>query len=102
MGMYRYRKCRCEICSAAMRAERSKYRKKSDNSRLMLDFAPLEAWLGLRGYLFDMDNTRLIRWRERGIGVYTVDKICLRHGVHPAQIYGSAFYAGCFDEEFAA
>ena len=102
IGMYRYRKCRCEICSAAMRAERRKYRKVNDDTNVKLSFAPMEQWLTRRGYMDLVENTSVRRWREKGVSIYTIDSLCVRYGVHPAQVYGSAFYSGCFDEEFAA
>lgn len=102
MGMYRYRGCRCEICSAAMREERRKYRPKSDNVNVKLDWSVMEDWLVKRGQLEFVDNTGLRRWRESGIPVYTADALCMRFGVHPAEVFGSEFYKGCFEQEFAA
>lgn len=99
MGMYRQRGCRCEICNAAMAAHRKKYRKMSDNSKLMLDATPLMEWLERNEQLYFLDSNTVARWRERGIGVYTADALCTRMGVHPAEVFGFKFYEGCFDEQ---
>ena len=102
MGMYRYRRCRCEICCAAMREERGRYGAKSDNSKLQLDATPLLEFLEKKEYTSLYESNTIKRWREKGINVYMADKVCLRFGVHPAEIFGSAFYEGCFGEESAA
>ena len=100
MGMYRYRKCRCEICSRAMYEFRLKYRKRSDNSRVMLDATPFLEWLQRNGQLTMMDTSTVYNWRTRGIGIYSADSWCTRLGVHPAEVFGHKFYQGCFDEEY--
>lgn len=99
---YRDRKCRCDICREAARIVRARYRKKSDNSKLVLDGNILVNWLERTGYSEDFDQRQLGRWRSRGINVYTADKVCLSFGMHPAELYGMAFYGECFDQGSAA
>lgn len=99
MGMYRYAGCRCEICNGVMAEHRKKYRKKSDNSKVMLDATPLINWLQRNEQLTLMDTSSVHNWRTRGIGVYTADALCTRMGVHPAEVFGFKFYEGCFDEQ---
>ena len=97
IGMYRYRRCRCEICNEAMAVVRAKYRKKSDNYRKMMDATPLLEWLAVNGQLHQVDDSTRRHWAMRGLTVYTIDKVCIRLGVHPAEVYGYRFYEGCFD-----
>lgn len=98
MGMYRYRRCRCEICSEAMYHFRKKYRKTSDNYNKMIDATPLLNWLRENGQITQIDGSTARKWAERGLSVYTIDKVCIRLGVHPAEVYGNRFYQGCFGE----
>lgn len=98
---YRDRACRCDICKEAARVVRAKYRKKSDNSKLILDGNILVDWLERTGYSEELDARQMDRWRTRGVHVYTADRICLSFGVHPAYLYGFAFYADCFNGEAA-
>lgn len=95
---YRDRKCRCDICREAARVVRARYRPKSDNSNLQLDATPLLEFLEVKGYTSEFESNTIKRWREKGVNVYMADKVCLRFGVHPAEIFGSAFYQGCFGE----
>ena len=97
MGMYRYRKCRCDVCSEAMRQFRKKYRKTSDNYNKMVDATPLLEWLTVNNQLDRIDGSTVRKWRERGLSVYVIDKVCIRLGAHPAEVYGNKFYEGCFD-----
>lgn len=99
MNMYRQRGCRCEICSEAMAAHRRKYRKKTDNCKIMLDATPLLEWLQRNEQITTIDSSSVTNWRNRGIGIYTADSLCTRMGVHPAEIFGNKFYVGCFDGE---
>lgn len=101
MPMYRYRRCRCDICCAAMRDERRKYRKKSDSVDIRLDPAPLIARLQWGDRLEYINNQTIARWLEDGIDVYLADFWCMKFGWHPAEVFGSAFYQGCFDKEMA-
>lgn len=98
---YRDRKCRCEICKDAARVVRSRYRKKSDNSKLVLDGNVLVDWLERNDYAGELDARQLARWRTNGIHVYTADRICLSFGIHPTFLYGYSFYAQCFDGDAA-
>jgi hypothetical protein len=41
-------------------------------------------------------------WLEKGIDIYWADFWCIKFGYHPVEIFGNAFYQGCFDEERAA
>lgn len=97
-GMYRQRGCRCEVCCSAMVELRLKYRKNNDNYKIPLDATPLLEWLERNGQLSILETNTIHNWRTRGIGVYAADAFCTRLGVHPAQVFGSKFYEGCFSE----
>ena len=98
---YRY-KCRCEICVNAQKAARNKNRPLSDSAKVRLDATPLIERLAMADQLDQVDPAVIRRWERDGIDVYWADKWCLKFGWHPANVFGQAFYAGCFDEEFAA
>ena len=89
MGMYRYRRCRCEVCCEAMYHFRKKYRKTSDNYNKMIDATPLLNWLRENGQITQIDGSTARKWAERGLSVYSIDKVCIRLGVHPVEIYGN-------------
>jgi hypothetical protein len=97
LGMYRYRKCRCEICKSAAAADRVKYRKYAN--RLYLPAAPLIERLVWAGQLDQVPSDVVKSWRMKGVYVYSADYWCLKFGFHPAEIYGYHFYKGCFDGE---
>lgn len=96
---YRARGCRCEICSDAAANLRKRYRKVSDNCRLRLDPEPLIAKLREHNQLIFIDTAQVHKWRERGMDIYNADKWCLKFGWHPSEVFGQAFYVGCFDQE---
>jgi len=98
MSMYRYRQCRCDICCGVMREHRKKYRKRPDGYNEMIDATPLLNWLQENGQITQIDGSTARKWAERGLSVYSIDKVCIRLGVHPAEVYGHKFYQGCFDE----
>jgi hypothetical protein len=66
-----------------------------------IPFAPLEAWLLACGspQIFGDNIARYFyRWRDRGIPLYTADRICCEIlGVHPHQVFGDAWFS--FGEE---
>lgn len=98
-------KCRCEICVAAQSAARTKSRYRDERSvsvKLRLDPAPLIRRLEVTEQLDMIDPKTIRRWQRLGMDVYFADKWCLKFGWHPAEVFGQAFYAGCFDQEFAA
>jgi hypothetical protein len=100
VSMYRYRKCRCQVCKDAMTVQRKLYRKLK--RRLYIPADPLIAKLERIGKLSEIESGILKSWRFKGINIYSADYWCLKYGYHPAEIFGQAFYTGCFDEEFAA
>jgi hypothetical protein len=100
VSMYRYRKCRCQVCKDAMNEQRRLYRKLK--RRFYISADPLIAKLEQIEKLADIDSATMKSWRMKGISVYSADYWCLKYGYHPAEIFGQAFYTGCFDEEFAA
>ena len=102
MGMYRYRGCRCDVCAAAMRVERRKYRKKNDSVDIKLDATPLINMMERWGYTRLVGSQTYAKWKTEGVDLYLADFWCLKFGWHPAEIFGSAFYQGCFDTEEAA
>jgi hypothetical protein len=95
---YRTHKCRCEVCRLAARAQRQKYRPKSDSLKLRLDAEPFISRLTRDGRLEAVDNGRLSQWRRGGIDLYVADRWCIRLGYHPTEIWGQEFYAGATEE----
>lgn len=102
IGMYRYRKCRCEVCITAMREERRRYRKVNDSVKIRLDATPLIRKMERSGYLDAVGSQTFAKWKSDGIDIYLADFWCLRFGWHPAEVFGALFYQGCFDNEEAA
>ena len=91
---YRYGGCRCEICMEGMRAERRKYRKRSDACRLRFSAEPFIARLERDGRMAAIANSIVSRLKRDGMDVYAVDRWCIRFGYHPVEIYGHDFYKG--------
>lgn len=102
LGMYRYRKCRCETCMSAAAADRLKYRKRVQRERLYLPAEPLIERLKWIEKLDQVPRDVVKSWRTKGVYVYSADHWCLKFGFHPAEIYGHLFYQGCFDQEMAS
>jgi hypothetical protein len=97
VSMYRYRKCRCQVCKDAMTVQRKLYRKYK--RRFYISADPLIAKLQQIEKLSDIDSATIKSWRLKGINIYSADYWCLKYGYHPAQIFGQSFYKGCFDGE---
>ena len=97
--------CRCEICVTAQSEARSKSRYRNERAvsvKIRLDAAPLIRRLELTEQLEHIDRKTVYLWEQKGIDIYFADKWCLKFGWHPAEVFGQAFYAGCFDQEFVA
>lgn len=101
LSMYRRAGCKCDVCRAANAVTRMKY-KKPARPKLMLPCEPLVNLLTRLERLDEVDHRALKRWEVEGVWVFIADVWCTRLGYHPAEVFGNAFYAGCFDEEFAA
>jgi hypothetical protein len=99
--MYRRMGCRCDICKAANAAKKKQYTKLKP-PKVILDGEPLIAIIERAGRLRDFDHRQIDRWRDTGVNVYTADFWCTKLGYHPTEVFGSDFYRGCFDEEYAA
>jgi hypothetical protein len=100
-SMYRRMGCRCDICKAANAAKKKKYTKLAP-PQVLLDGALFVAIIERAGRLREFDYRQIDRWRDNGVNVYTADFWCTKLGYHPTEVFGSDFYRGCFDEEYAA
>ena len=100
-AMYRRMGCRCDICKAANAASKKKYTKLAPK-QVLLDGVPLIAIIERAGRLREFDYRQIDRWRDNGVNVYVADFWCMKLGYHPTEVFGSDFYRGCFDEEYAA
>lgn len=98
---YRTWGCRCEVCVEAMRADRRKYRKKSDSCRIRFSPEPLIERLERDERMTAVSSSVIHRWRRDGLDVYGVDRWCIKLGYHPTEIYGQDFYAGIDLDEVA-
>ena len=95
---YNKHACRCEICKQAKHEQR--FRDKPRASKLKLDCEPLIRKLELSDQIHLVSPRRVFHWRQNGgINVYYADKWAVRFGWHPAEVWGMAFYEGCFDED---
>jgi hypothetical protein len=102
IDMYRKMKCRCDVCRNAARDMRAKYRPLSDSKKIRLDPQPLIDKLIATNQLYEVHQSKWQGWLEKGIDIYWADFWCIKFGYHPVEIFGNAFYQGCFDEERAA
>ena len=100
--MYRYRKCRCDVCKAAAKIERAKYRKLTDSVDIRLDPTVLIDRIMWAGRIDEVRQRTMDEWLVQGIDIYWADWWCIKLGYHPAEIFGMAFYQGCFEGEDAA
>ena len=100
-AMYRRMGCRCDICKAANAAKKKQYTKLKP-PKVILDGEPLIEIIVKAGRLRDFDHRQIDRWRDTGVNVYTADFWCTKLGYHPTEVFGSDFYRGCFDEDYAA
>lgn len=92
------RGCRCEICKEAKAVARLAGNPRP--SKLVLPFEPLLAALERRGQTQLVEPSQVYKWRKKGgINVYQADMWAMRFGFHPIEIWGMAFYEGCFDGE---
>jgi hypothetical protein len=67
-------------------------------------FAPIDAWLCVipLSWWGDAVARGAYRWRAEGVPLFTADRICCEVlGVHPAQVYGSAWFTFGDEEESA-
>lgn len=95
---YNKHACRCDICKTAKSEQR--FQKKPRASKLKLDYEPLLRKLEASDQLHLIDLHRIYQWREAGgINVYWADKWAIKFGWHPAEVWGMAFYEGCFNED---
>ena len=101
VSMYRRMKCRCEVCKAANAEKKKKYKKLAP-PKVLLDGAPFVAIIERAGMIREFDHRQIDRWLANGVNVYTADFWCTKLGYHPTEVFGSEFYRGCFDEEYAA
>lgn len=98
---YKRRKCRCEVCTEAYTQskirERLKLRRTVITHRL-IDAAPL-----VKIYRETQDHRKIEktikRWESRGISIYEADEFCMKIGMHPIEVFGSAYFEGLCDEE---
>lgn len=100
-SMYRRMGCRCDICRAANTASKKKYTKLKP-PKVYLDGAAFVAIIERAGMTREFDYRQIERWLANGVSVYTADFWCTKLGYHPTEVFGSEFYRGCFDEEYAA
>lgn len=99
-GLHRYRrfKCRCGVCLMAYAEYRAKLRKHEPSP--LIDATPLiEFILGRNERMEGNLYHSLERWRVNGIDVHTADRVCVRRGLHPAVVFGDAWYAIPFIEQ---
>lgn len=95
---YLKHKCRCEACCAdAAEYKRRRRIEMGGDTDVRLPGEPLLA------FVRSQSTERLVQhhvaqsWIEKGVSPYTIDRWCVKLGVHPAEIYGDAFYRGCLD-----
>ena len=95
--------CRCEICVAAAKLYRDEYRRAKDPGVYMyMDPQPFIDRLTRDGMIDRVSRGTRRAWAKNGISIYRADYWCIKYGYHPAQIFGNAFYEGCFPEEAAS
>jgi hypothetical protein len=41
-----------------------------------------------------VDRKAVERWLKNGIDLYAADRVCVKLGYHPIEIWGQAFYEG--------
>lgn len=99
LSMYRYRQCRCDICRAAMTAQRRQFRKLSDNKPIRLDGEVFVDRLIKDNRQAGINTNVISKWRRFGIDIYNADEWCVKLGYHPTEIWGNDFYQQCNEDE---
>lgn len=105
--MYRYRKCRCDLCRDAEAERKARYAPTPGDqpvgkfsvlyasSKVRLDPAPLVAYIHRTQDIDTNWRQRIKRWERNGIDVYQADLWCIKLGLHPTALFGDDFYQGC-------
>ena len=99
--------CRCEVCKQANSVYRKQMRDEEALIRASgikpprLSAEPLIQRLLREGVDEREYRNNFTRWRENGMTVYMADYWAIKHGWHPAEIWGMDFYAGILFDEVA-
>jgi hypothetical protein len=95
-GYVKY-KCRCDVCRKA-NSDYKKSRRPVATFALRLDGSVLVERLRADDRLNAVGKRSAQRWVHEGIDVYNADRMCIKLGYHPVEIWGQKFYEGCHGE----
>jgi hypothetical protein len=91
-------KCRCEECVRDNSLYKLK-RRREKTYPLRLDGKVFVERLYKDNRTNAVGRKSLDRWLKEGIELYSADRMCMKLGYHPVEIWGQAFYEGCFSYE---
>ena len=94
VSMYRYRGCRCDICTSAYKTKKAEYIANANTGsvKLRLDPTPLIELINKVDTQHLVKPRTIAMWKQKGICVYWADFYCVKFGHHPYEVFGSAFY----------
>lgn len=103
IGMYRQRKCRCDLCKMAVAEQRAAYRPKPGDQptnykvrygsvRVRLCPEPLIQYLEQVTLVNNQMRKVFADWRKNGIDLYRADEMAIQYGTHPYLLWGDEFY----------
>lgn len=98
---YKTHKCRCEVCLDAHRESRIRERLKARRTVIthrLIDATPL-AQLYRETQDWRKIQKTVMRWEKSGISIYEADEYCMKLGLHPIEVFGSAYFEGLCEEE---
>lgn len=95
--MYVKYKCRCEVCVRANSLYKLKHRK-TRTYPLRLDGQVFVDRLRADDRTEAVSRKSVERWLKNGIELYAADRMCVKLGYHPVEIWGQAFYEGVAGE----
>ena len=103
-SLSRYKKygCRCEQCCDAYSKYRESRRKRPQ--KVFVPATPLIEFLESQYPARAIEMRNIMKgWRSRGtVDLYEADKVCIKLGIHPYEIFGEIYFLGLEPEEISA
>ena len=95
IGAYR-EGCRCEPCKFAGK-ESNRNRKRREAAQPKISVQPMKD--GLPANFMHEHRAGIPRWETEGIPMFMADRICVKYGHHPWNIFGDEWYKDLWEKE---
>jgi hypothetical protein len=94
IGAYR-EGCRCEPCKTVGKESNAK-RKRRSTGQPTINVQPMKDNLP-KVFLHDHRGP-LVEWEKTGIPIFFADRICIKYGHHPWNIFGDEWYRDLWEQ----